>query len=191
MGIGPGFPHGRPLTRTDLEAMPDDGHRYELVDGVLVMSPSPRPIHQRVVARLLQVLTPDCPPELEVLPAPVDVVLADDTVLIPDVLVGRRTDFTERGLFGVPVLSVEVFSRSTRLVDLQLKRARLEAAGCPNYWMVDPDSATISCLGLRNGRYVELAVASGDELVELADPYPVRFHPADLTSHYPSSSAYR
>ncbi|HEX3790488.1 MAG TPA: hypothetical protein VHW44_21665 [Pseudonocardiaceae bacterium] len=49
--------------------MPDDGYRYELVDGVLLMSPAPRPVHQRVVARLLVALTSGCPREWEVLPA--------------------------------------------------------------------------------------------------------------------------
>lgn len=136
----PAFSSGRPLTKADLESMPDDGHRFELVDGVLVMSPSPRPLHQRAVARLLVALTRNCPADLEVLPAPVDVVLADDTVLIPDVIVGKRENFTLRGLDGPPVLAIEVHSPSTRLVDLELKRARLELAGCPHYWLVDPDT---------------------------------------------------
>ena len=75
-----GFPPGRALTRADLEAMPHDGHRYELLDGVLVVSPSPRPVHQRAVLRVISALEPACPDSHEVLPAPVDVVLAEDTV---------------------------------------------------------------------------------------------------------------
>jgi Uma2 family endonuclease len=98
MGVVPVSPQGRPLTWADLETFPDDGYRYELVDGALLMSPSPRPVHQRVVARLLGALTPGCPRDWEVLPAPVDVVLADDTVLIPDVVIGfqRRAGFQRR-----------------------------------------------------------------------------------------------
>lgn len=184
MEIVPAFPSGRPLTWADLEAMPDDGHRYELVDGVLVMSPSPRPVHQRAVARLLAALTPNCPRDLEVLPAPVDVVLADDTVLIPDVVVGRRADFTERGLIGAPVLAVEVHSRSTRLVDLELKRARLEIARCPNYWLVDPTVPSLRCLVLGESGYVEAVFVEGAEFAELDQPYPVRLSPANLVNAY-------
>ena len=131
------FSQGKSLTWADLESFDDDGYRYELLDGTLLMSPSPRPIHQRVVARLLAVLADHCPRELEVLPAPVDVLLSEDTVLIPDSVVGRWGDFTERGLTGPPVLAIEVISRSSRLIDTKLKPAKLADAGCPHYWVVE------------------------------------------------------
>lgn len=182
MGSVPALPYGRPLTRLDLEAMPHDGHRYELVDGVLTVSPSPRPLHQRAILRLIMALEPHCPAEYEILPAPVDVVLAEDTVLIPDVVIARSADWTERGLFGPPLLAVEVFSPSTRRFDLELKRARMQAAGCPNYWVVDPDEPALRCWHLRDGRYVEIAFASGDEAVTVAHPFPVTLRPADLVS---------
>jgi Uma2 family endonuclease len=166
--------------------MPDDGHRFELVDGVLVMSPSPRPLHQRVVARLLAALTPGCPDDLEVLPAPVDVVLADDTVLIPDVVVGRRADFTERALMGPPVLAIEVFSPSSRLIDSELKRARLQQAGCPHYWLVDPVAPALICLDLKESGYIEAASARDNEFVEVDQPYPIRISPAWLVTAYPN-----
>jgi Uma2 family endonuclease len=73
--------YGAPLTRDDLDRMPDDGHRYELIDGVLVVSPAPKPLHQRVVGNLLYDLRLACPPDLEVLFAPLDVVLSADTVM--------------------------------------------------------------------------------------------------------------
>jgi Uma2 family endonuclease len=187
MGTVPTFPSGRPLTWADLEAMPDDGHRFELVDGVLLMSPSPRPLHQRAVARLLAALTPGCPRELEVLPAPVDVVLAEDTVLIPDVVVGLRSEFTEHGLMGPPVLAVEVLSPSTRLIDIELKRARLQEARCPHYWIVDPGVPALRCLTLTPDGYVETHSVHGAEFVELDQPYPVRISPASLVTPYPES----
>ncbi|WP_371856683.1 Uma2 family endonuclease [Gandjariella thermophila] len=165
--------------------MPDDGHRFELVDGVLLMSPSPRPLHQRVVARLLAALTAGCPRDLEVLPAPVDVVLADDTVLIPDIVVGRRAEFTERGLMGPPVLAVEVFSPSTRLIDAELKRARLQEAGCPHYWLVDPGVPAMRCLALVGSGYAEVASAQDTEFVKVDQPYPVSINPASLVAPYP------
>lgn len=182
MGSVPALPHSRPLTRFDLEAMPHDGHRYELVDGVLTVSPSPRPLHQRAILRLIMALEPHCPEELEILPAPVDVVLAEDTVLIPDIVIARTVDWTDRGLFGPPVLAVEVFSPSTRRFDLELKRARMQAAGCPNYWVVDPDEPALRCWHLRDGRYVEVAFARGTESVTLSEPFIVTLSPADLVS---------
>ncbi|MBP2476322.1 Uma2 family endonuclease [Crossiella equi] len=182
MGNVPALPHGRPLTRLDLEAMPHDGHRYELVDGVLTVSPSPRPLHQRAILRLIMALEPHCPEQYEILPAPVDVVLAEDTVLIPDVVLAHVDDWTERGLFGPPLLAVEVFSPSTKRFDLDLKRARMQAAGCPNYWVVDPDEPALRCWALREGRYEEVAHVRGEESAVLATPFPVTLCPAELIS---------
>ncbi|WP_341771256.1 Uma2 family endonuclease [Amycolatopsis acidicola] len=172
------------MTRRDLESIADDSRRYELVDGVLLMSPSPRPLHQRVVARVLAAVSRNCPRDCEALPAPVDVILADDTVLIPDVVVGRRRDYTERALAGVPVLAVEVISPSSRLIDTQLKRARLAAAGCPNYWLVDPYVPNVLCLILRDGAYVTAREAAKDQPITLTEPYEVDLNPADLVSEY-------
>ena len=94
---GPGLPGqlplGRPFTRADLDALPDDGLRHELIDGVLVVSPSPVHTHQRAVVR------PDDPAGSGVSRRPrgalrtaFDVALADDTVMVPDVIAARRSD---------------------------------------------------------------------------------------------------
>ena len=179
------FSQGRPLTWADLESFDDDGYRYEIVDGTLLMSPSPRPLHQRVVARLLTVLGEHCPRDLEVLPAPVDVVLADDTVLIPDVVVGRRADFGPRGLMGAPTLEVEVIPRSSRLIDTRLKPARLAQANCPHYWVVDPNVPEIRCFSLGDACYAERVVLLGEKVTELIEPYPVRVSAEYLVADYP------
>lgn len=136
------------------------------------------------MARVLTAVTRNCPKDCEALPAPVDVVLADDTVLIPDVVVGRRGDYTERALVGVPVLSVEVISPSSRLIDTELKRARLAVAGCPNYWIVDPYVPSVLCLALREGAYFTLDEAVRDETITLTAPYEVVLNPAELVSDY-------
>jgi Uma2 family endonuclease len=184
MGVVAVFPHGDQLTRRDLESIRDDRHRYELVDGALLMSPSPRPVHQRVVARLLGALTSVCPLDCEVLPAPVDVVLADDTVLIPDIVMGRRLDFTDRALVGTPVLAVEVVSPSSRLIDRHLKPARLAVAGCPHYWIVDPEIPELTCMKLRDGKYVTIIEARGDQLVAISEPFSLKLSPGRLVSKY-------
>jgi Uma2 family endonuclease len=181
MGSVTMLPTGRAFSRRDLDSMPDDGRRYELVDGTLVVTPAPSPRHQRAVARLHLILAKGCPPDLDVLFAPLDVVLTDDTVLQPDLLVARRSDFTDRDLPVVPLLAVEVLSASTRRVDLTLKRSRFQAAGCPSYWVVDPDEPSVTAWDLHGGQYVEVAHAAGGQEFVSESPYPVSFCPAQLT----------
>ena len=173
------LPYGRPLTRADLVAMPDDGHRYELIDGVLLVSPAPSRRHQRVVVRLSQTLDRSCPPDLEVLVAPFDIVLAEDTLVQPDVLVVRRSEANEAGPADV-ALAVEVLSPSTRRVDLLLKRSRYESAGIPAYWLVDPDEPSLVAYELVEGSYRETAEVAGDAVAEAATPFAVTVTPADL-----------
>lgn len=174
-------PRGGKFTRADLDAMPDDGQRYELIDGVLIVSPAPLWMHQRVAFNLARRLADVCPADLEVLVAPFDVALANDTVMQPDVLVASRTDYERRGLEGKPpVLGVEVLSTSTRGVDLTLKPYRLAKAGCPSYWVVDPDEPSLVAWDLQDGTYVEVGKAVGDEEFRATRPFEVCVVPADL-----------
>ncbi len=174
------LPRSRPLTYEDLATMPDDGHRYELIDGVLIVSPAPLTRHQRAVGNLHLLLRADTPAEYEVFLAPTDVVLARDTVLQPDLVVARRADLTERNLPAAPVLAVEVASPSTMLIDLNLKKARLEAAGCAHYWVVDPAGATIRVWDLADEVYVPGGAAAGEESLGVARPWPMTIVPAEL-----------
>lgn len=176
------LPYSGPYTRDDLALMPDDGHRYELLDGTLLVSPAPRPLHQRVVGTLYVLLRAACPPDLEVLFAPLDVVLSEDTVLEPDLLVAPRAQFTERELAGPPLLAVEVLSPSTRRIDLLLKRDRLQAAGVPSYWLVDPDEPSLAALELVDERYVEVAHVVGAHSWTTQRPFAVTVAPSALTA---------
>ena len=91
-----GLPYGRPLTREDLQGLPeDDGHRYELIDGVLIVSPAPRFLHQVVVGNLHLLLREACLPDLQVLLAPFAVALAEAIELQPDLRVAPLRQFTE------------------------------------------------------------------------------------------------
>ena len=174
------LPMGRPFTRDDLETTPDDGHRYELIDGVLIVSPSPRVVHQDVVGQLYLALHAACPRELKVMLGPFDVVLADDTVLVPDVIVAPRTQFTDRDLPGAPLLSVEVLSPSTRRFDRLVKRDRLEAAGVGAYWLIDPDGPSVTVLELEAGALVERFQVGPDERLDVTVPFPLSIVPRDL-----------
>jgi Uma2 family endonuclease len=172
--------HG-PFTRAELDALPDDGRRHELIDGCLVVTPSPGFLHQVVVGRLFRLLDDHASNDVVVLVAPFDVVLADDTVVEPDVLVARGRDFTAKDLPAAPLLAVEVLSPSTRRIDLHLKLARYEAAGCPAYWVVDPDLPSLTAWQLEAGRYGEVARVVGGEAWTATSPFEVTVVPDSLT----------
>ena len=174
------LPFGRPLTRADLEDLPDDGHRYELIDGVLLVSPGPQLPHQDMVGNLHLLLRSGCPSHLKVVLAPFAVALSDDTEVQPDLLVAARTQFTRKELPGPPLLAVEVLSPSTRRIDLLLKRDRLQSAGVASYWLVDPEGPSVTVLELREGSYVEVASAQGEQVCEVRQPYPLRMVPQRL-----------
>jgi Uma2 family endonuclease len=175
----------RRYTRADLEAMPDDGRRYELIDGVLIVSAAPGRLHQRAVFSLARVLCAACPPEFEVLIAPFAVGLADDTELQPDVVVGRLADLTDRGLPAPPVLAVEVLSHSTKLIDLNVKKERLRRARTPAYWVVDPaarpaEARLIAWQLAGDGEFRQVAEVTGEAEFAAQVPFPVRVSPAGL-----------
>ena len=172
---------GAPLTEDDLATMPDDGHRYELIDGSLIVTPAPGLHHQICVTALGALLGTNGPPELRVLVAPFDVRLSRLTVLQPDVLVAPKSDFGEARLEQAPVLAVEVLSPSTRRIDLGTKRLAFEAAGVAAYWLVDPDGPSLTVLELDDqSRYVERATVTGDEPYQATIPFPVTVVPARL-----------
>ncbi len=179
MGTMTATSHG-PMTRAELDALPDDGRRHELVDGVLVVTPAPLVRHQAAVMGLFRLLDGTRPADLLLLTAPVDVALADDTVVQPDLLVAPRAQFTERDLPGPPLLAVEVLSPSTRLVDLNLKKARYEAAGCPSYWVFDPDRVELVVWELADGAYGSPIVAAGDDVFRAQRPYVVEISPSEI-----------
>lgn len=174
------LPQSRPLVREDLAALPEDGHRYELIDGTLVVSAAPSQRHQRAAFHIAVALEDACPESFRVLMAPFDVDLGPGTLLQPDVLVARIRDLTERDLPAAPALVIEVLSPSTRRIDLLLKRDRLQSAGCPSYWVVDADEPALIAWELRDGQYVEVAHVRSDEPFQAELPFPVTIRPGDL-----------
>lgn len=160
--------------------MPDDGHRYELLDGVLIVSPAPSRVHQRAVLQMCLLLEDARPDGLELLMAPFDVVLSSDTVMQPDVLVAPRAAFTDRDLPEAPLLAIEVLSPSTRGLDLLLKKDRLQRAGCQHYWVVDPLAPSITGWMLEDGAYRQVVSAEGDETIEISEPFELRVTPSQL-----------
>lgn len=165
-----------------LETTPDDGLRYELIDGVLLVTPAPGYAHQLAVVRLLRRLDDAAPADCRVLVAPFDVVLDESSVVIPDVIVARRSDFTAKNLPAAPLLAVEVLSPSTRRIDQGRKLDKYRRAGIGSYWLVDPLVPSLVAWELRDGEYVRVAAVSGSEAYVAAAPFPVTVVPADLVS---------
>ena len=171
---------GSPLTVADLESMPDDGHRYELIDGTLLVTPAPNTRHQRAVARLLIALGTAAGPELDVLPAPYDWVAGPSTLFQPDVLVTRRVDPGPKRLERPPLLVIEVLSPSTRRIDLATKRLAYADAGVADYWLVDPEVPSVTVLELEAGQYAEIATVVGDQAWEAQAPVRTTINPSRL-----------
>ncbi|MGH3920458.1 MAG: Uma2 family endonuclease [Pseudonocardiaceae bacterium] len=170
-----------PFTVHDLERMPDDGRRYELIDGELLVSPAPGLRHQTIVYQLHRLLDDACPADLYIIGAPFAVQTDISNEVQPDVLVARFDQLTDKNLPAAPVLAVEVLSPSGRLIDLNLKRAHYQRMGTPSYWVLDPDVPDLLVLELgAEGRYEEVARVAGDEVFEAHRPFTVRVVPTEL-----------
>lgn len=180
MSVMPVMPRGGGWTVADLAGLPDDGLQYELAEGVLLVTPAPRPVHQRVLGNLFRLLSDVVPEDLEVFFAPLDYQPSVRTSLQPDLLLVRREDVGEQGVTAPLLLAVEVLSPSTRAKDLMLKRGLYEQHGVSSYWVVDPDGPSLRAWELRNGRFREVCDVRGDEVALLRTPCEVRIAPSSL-----------
>ena len=99
------MPRDHEWTVADLAQTPDDGLRYELVDGVLLVSPAPSNRHQIAVGELFALLRAACPPDVRVMLAPTDYQPTDRRSLQPDLLVARRADVGDEPI-SAPLLRV-------------------------------------------------------------------------------------
>ena len=135
------------FTAEMVRALPDDGQRYEVVHGELLVTPSPRLWHQEITGRLWFVLRTYLEREQvgHVLASPADISFAPDTLVQPDVFVVpldqvRTLKWTEiRRL----LLVAEVLSPSSARADRFTKRRWYQEAGVPVYWLVDADAQTV------------------------------------------------
>jgi Uma2 family endonuclease len=175
----------RPLSVSDLDDTPDDGLRYELDDGVLVVSPAPMLIHQIVLHRLEMLLDAAAPEEYEVVGGP-GVEISDIQYRIPDLVVLRAASIaiTDRNVTRPPELAVEIASPSTAAYDRNRKKVVYAEFGIPAYWVVDPDSdrPSITAFGLTGGSYAEVGRAAGEERFAGTTPFPVEIIPAELVA---------
>ena len=147
------------FTYEDLRHTPDDGKRYEVLEGDLIVSPSPQWKHQRIVHRLHTYLTSwENAGYGSVCTAPLDVVLSDRDVVQPDLLFiakDRLGIVTAENVQGAPDLVVEVISDRSRRRDAITKRHIYERYDVRLYWLVDPEEETVRVFELKDGAYGE------------------------------------
>ena len=135
-------------TAAMLAGLPDDGRRYEIVDGELLVTPAPSWAHQRAVRQLFMRLHSylDQHGIGEAIMAPADVELDFRTVVEPDLFVVPSLPGVKPGSYAEAerlLLAVEVLSPSTARADRQIKRRRYQDTGVAEYWIVDLDARLI------------------------------------------------
>ncbi|HLN05050.1 MAG TPA: Uma2 family endonuclease [Acidimicrobiales bacterium] len=171
----------RPFTYEDLEGMPDDGYRREIIGGSLIVTPAPTGGHQRVTGKLYALLQTAETDEVMAMVAPYDWWLPDGGSVQPDVMVIRRDDFDPAGPLpasAVPLLVVEVLSPSNPTQDRMLKRDLYERLGVPAYWIVDPAGPSLLALRFVGRGYT---VESESTVTFRTDwPFPLEVTLADL-----------
>jgi Uma2 family endonuclease len=157
-------------TVADYLTWPDE-ERWELIDGVAYdMSPAPTIKHQNIAGRLYSRLEQklrgkSCQPFI----APVDVVLSERDVVLPDVtVVCDPGKITEKYIQGAPDLVVEVLSPFTATKDLREKKALYERAGVSEYLLIDPLEEYAQAFRLRDeGRFGAADIYGPDEVLPL------------------------
>lgn len=157
-------------TYEDYARLPEvEGFRYEIIDGVLYMTPAPNTGHERIVmtlgARLVQALEDTglgrvfASPDIAVGPA----TLRPDAVVV---LEANRGAIADRMIVGPPDLVVEIASPSTAAYDrdpVSGKRGAYARMGVPEYWIVDPEARSVEVLALEGDVYIPLGSFGGDE----------------------------
>ncbi|MCC6705074.1 MAG: Uma2 family endonuclease [Thermomicrobiales bacterium] len=142
------FESERPWTYTDLAGLPDDGNRYEILQGELIASPSPSPTHQRALVRLSLALEEAVNRSKfgTMFVAPVDVRFSDNNVVEPDIFVVSVDQYSQvhdQRLDGAPAFVIEIVSPSSVKSDRQRKATLYMENGVREYWIVEPDQQRI------------------------------------------------
>lgn len=150
------------MTAEEFLALGETPQRLELVDGVVVMSPSPLPLHQRIAFLIMQQIARTMPPGSQLFHE-TDVVLAPRLVYCPDIVV-----YAPGKLHGIPArldlapdLVVEVLSPANRRMDRVTKRDDYERHGVGEYWIVEPDDLSLEAFRRAGSTFENRALTSG------------------------------
>ena len=165
------------LTYDDLESIPreHEGDRHELIDGGLVVTPSPIPVHQIISVNIEYALLRHVRERGLgiVLDAPIDIRFTPENVLIPDIIFiaqDRLHIIGPKTIDAAPDLVVEILSPGTRRRDLEIKRALYARFGVQEYWIVDPDARTLSVLALASDKFEPVPAGEGGAIASRVLP---------------------
>jgi Uma2 family endonuclease len=167
--------------RARWETLPDDGNRYEVIDGVLYMTTAPSSFHQWIIRQIVFALAPqiDTPGIGITLWSPIGLFMPGCDPVQPDILVVRTADldmFQDSRIHGIPALLIEVLSPSNHNQDTRVKRGAYARAGVPEYWIVRPadrDALVCSQPDAALGDYAQVQHITSD--AELVSPtLPIR-----------------
>lgn len=180
----------RPFTIEDYDAFPNDGNRYEILEGQLIVSPSPTYRHQRVSMKLGTALDRYLTKSNvgESLAAPMDVYLSLHDVVQPDLLVvlNEHTEIIQNhGIMGAPDLVIEILSPSSIETDFLRKSRLYERFGVQEYWIVNPEGETVSVQTRDEDRFVLTGEYGRDDTLRsrLLDDFAL-----DLASIFPMTT---
>jgi Uma2 family endonuclease len=128
-----------------VRALPDDGKRYEVIDGELFVTPAPTLRHQHAAFELATLLKPYVATHAigMVVLSPADVLTAEHVMVQPDVFVARLVEGRRPASWndvGIPLLAIEILSPSTARADRQVKRRLYQRERVPEYWIIDLDA---------------------------------------------------
>lgn len=157
-------------TYDDYAALPDDGSRYEILNGVLIIVPSPDGSHQDAALRFGHYLLPivEFAGLGKVRISPADVELSPHNVVQPDVFVVLNEHMDrvkEKRVIGAPDLVIELASPSTAAIDRLTKYELYARHGVSEYWIAKPDKRTIEVMVLENGAYRSLGIFEGEQML--------------------------
>jgi Uma2 family endonuclease len=163
------------MTYEDYVALPDDGNRYEVIEGELCLVPAPNRKHQRISFKLALLLGNFVESHHlgEVYFAPFDVKLSDINVVQPDLLYvsnGRLDIMSDVGAMGAPDLAVEVLSTSTRRRDEVTKLRLYENFGVDEYWIVDASRVAVRTYRRSRNKLALVSELSDEDGVMLTTP---------------------
>jgi Uma2 family endonuclease len=158
------------LTYEELRQLPDDGKRYELIHGEVHVAPSPNTKHQLSLLHLTSSLD-RCLSQNRIgviFFAPLDVLLAADTVVQPDLIFisnARTGIILDNYIQGAPDLVVEILSPSTAAHDRATKLALYAEAGAPWVWFLDQQAKTVEVLKLEGRKYLVDTILAGHQVL--------------------------